>query len=134
MFDLAARVAVAHAHANDVVHCDLKPENFILFDGNRVRLADFGVSRIAARTVKGSGSGTLGYIAPEQAMGQTSFRGDVFSLGLIFWSMLTGELPEWPFHWPPPGYDRVRGKLHPDFLAMVRRAIVYARSKAWKRL
>lgn len=115
--------AVAHAHANDVVHCDLKPENFILFDGNRVRLADFGVSRIAARTVKGSGSGTLGYIAPEQAMGQTSFRGDVFSLGLIFWSMLTGELPEWPFHWPPPGYDRVRGKLHPDFLAMVRRAM-----------
>ena len=114
---------VAHAHERGIVHCDLKPENFILFDENRLRLADFGVARLARRTVRGSGSGTIGYVAPEQALGITSTRGDVFSLGLMFWSMLTGELPEYPFDWPPPGYDRVRGKVHPDLLALIRRAI-----------
>ena len=89
--------AVAHAHRAHVVHCDVKPENFLVFGDSRVRLADFGIAKIAQRTLKGSGSGTIGYIAPEQAMGKPSFRSDVFSLGLILWEMLTGELPEYPF-------------------------------------
>ncbi|MCA8940996.1 MAG: protein kinase [Planctomycetes bacterium] len=125
LFDFALQMleAVAYAHAHGVVHCDLKPENFILFEGDRLRLADFGVARVARRTVPGSGSGTIGFIAPEQAMGKTSPRADVFSLGVILWLMLTGELPEWPFEWPPKGYERIRGKLHPDFVAMLRRSM-----------
>ncbi len=115
--------AVAHAHANGIVHCDLKPENFILFSGDRLRLGDFGVARLARRTVRGSGSGTLGFIAPEQAMGKTSPRADVFSLGLVLWNMLTGELPEWPFDWPPKGIERLRGKVHPDLLALLQRSM-----------
>ena len=114
--------AVAHAHSNRVVHCDIKPENFILFPDGRLLLTDFGISKVAHRTMQGSGSGTLGYVAPEQAMGKPSFRSDVFSLGLIFYRMLSGKLPEWPYEWPPPGFDRLRHRVHPDLIAVVRKA------------
>src|SRR5690606_36135308 len=103
--------AVAHAHRHRIVHCDVKPENFLLFPDGRLRLADFGIAKIAQRTLRGSGSGTIGYIAPEQAMVRPSFRSDVFSLGLILWQMLTGELPEYPFTWPLPGLQRLRRKV-----------------------
>jgi serine/threonine-protein kinase len=121
--------AVAHAHQKNIVHCDLKPENMILFPGDRLRLADFGISRFAHRTLRVSGSGTIGYIAPEQAMGKASIRSDVFSLGLILWQMLTGKLPEWPFDWPFAGYEKLRGRLHPDFVAFLRRALEVAPKK-----
>ncbi len=115
--------AVAYAHSRAVVHCDLKPENFIVFPGDRLRLCDFGIAKLARRTLRGSGSGTLGFIAPEQAMGRPSLRSDVFSLGLIFWQMLTGELPEWPFDWPPPAHRKLQRRLHPDFIDFLRRAM-----------
>jgi len=115
--------AVAFAHRKRVMHCDLKPENFILFPGNRVRLADFGIAKVAHRTLSASGAGTIGYVAPEQAMGKPSFRSDVFSLGLILYRMFSGSLPEWPFAWPPPGFDRVRKNLHADVIAFLRRTM-----------
>ena len=136
--------AVAHAHARNVIHCDLKPENFILFEGGRVRLSDFSISRMAKRTVSGSGSGTVGYVAPEQAMGKTSFRADVFSLGLILYEMLAGTLPEWPYPWPLPGLDRVRRKVPDALVAFLQRALAVAPQSrfrdgqemlaAWKKL
>jgi len=73
--------------------------------------------------VRASGSGTIGYLAPEQAMGRPSYRSDVFSLGLIFYRMLTGQLPEWPFEWPPPGYQRLGGRVPGDLVAFLRRAM-----------
>ncbi len=115
--------AVAYAHSHRVIHCDLKPENFILFPGPRLRLTDFGIARLARRTVMASGSGTVGYVAPEQAMGRTSFRSDVFSLGLILYQLFAGVLPEWPYTWPPPGIERLRRTVHPAFMAFLRRAI-----------
>lgn len=115
--------AVAHAHQHRVIHCDLKPENFLLFDSDRLRLADFGIARVAWRTVQGSGSGTVGYIAPEQAMGKPSFRSDVFSLGLILWEMLAGQLPEYPFDLPLPGTDRLRRKVPREFIDFLLRAL-----------
>jgi serine/threonine-protein kinase len=120
--DLAEQMlsGVASAHESNVIHCDLKPENFILFKDGRLRLTDFGIAKIAHRTIDGSGSGTLGYIAPEQAMGKASFRSDVFSLGLILYQMLARELPEWPFSWPPQGYGRLKRKLPDDFFAWLR--------------
>jgi serine/threonine-protein kinase len=117
--------AVAYAHAHRVIHCDIKPENFILFPGDRLRLTDFGISLVAQRTVQGSGWGTMGYVAPEQAMGKPSFRSDVFSLGLVLYRMLAGRLPEWPYDWPPPGYERLRGRVHPDLIAFLRKAIEF---------
>ncbi len=115
--------ALAHAHARHVIHCDVKPENFILFGGDRLRLTDFGIAKLARGTLTASGSGTVGYLSPEQALGKPSFRSDVFSAGLLLYRMLSSELPEWPFAWPPPGYARLRPRVHPDLLAFLRRAM-----------
>jgi len=115
--------AVAHAHRAKIIHCDIKPDNFIVFDDNLVRLTDFGFSKIAERTLKASGSGTVGYIAPEQAVGRPMFQSDVFSLGLVFYQLLTGHLPEWPYDWPLPGHQRLRHRLSPKLVEWLRRAI-----------
>lgn len=115
--------AVSYAHALRIIHCDLKPENFILFPDNYLRLTDFGIARMALRTVRASGSGTLGYLAPEQAMGRPNYRSDVFSLGLIIYRMLTGQLPEWPFDWPPAGITRLRQRVPKPFIAMLRKSL-----------
>ena len=115
--------ATAHAHAHRIIHCDIKPDNVIVFPGNRVRLADFGIAKVSQKTIQGSGTGTVGYMAPEQAMGKPSRRSDVFSIGLITWRMLTGCWPEWPFEWPAKGYSKLRGRVHPEFIEFMHRAI-----------
>lgn len=115
--------AVAYAHRQRIIHCDIKPENFILFPENRLRLTDFGIARVAQSTVSGSGSGTVGYMAPEQAMGKPSKRSDVFSLGLVIYRMLTGHLPEWPFDWPPDGHRRLRRRAHPDLISVLKKSL-----------
>jgi serine/threonine-protein kinase len=115
--------ATAHAHQHWVIHCDIKPDNLILFADGTLMLSDFGIAKIAARTIRASGAGTLGYCAPEQAMGKPSFRSDVFSLGLIMYRMFSGALPEYPFDWPPPGYQRLRSRVHPDLIGLVRRSL-----------
>ncbi len=115
--------AVACAHEHKIVHCDLKPDNLLLFPDNTLRLTDFGIARVATRTLQGTGSGTLGYVAPEQAMGKPSFRSDVFSIGVVIHEMLTGEVPEWPFRWPMPGSDKLRRKVHPDLIELLRKSM-----------
>jgi hypothetical protein len=67
--------------------------------------------------------GTVGYMAPEQAMGRPSARSDVFAAGLVLWQMFSGYLPEWPFDWPPPAYERIKRRYHPDMVALLRRAL-----------
>ena len=115
--------AVAHAHEHRVIHCDIKPENLILFPGGKLRLTDFGIAKAVIGTIAASGSGTVGYLAPEQALGRPSVRSDVFSIGLVVWEMLTGVVPEWPFEWPPPALEQVRRKVHPDLIAWLRRSL-----------
>jgi serine/threonine-protein kinase len=123
--DFTAQIlaAVAHAHEARIIHCDIKPDNFILFPGNRLRLTDFGFSKLAHRRIEASGSGTVGYVAPEQAMGHPVLASDVFSVGLILYRMFAGSLPHWPYDWPPPGAARLRQKLHADMVTLIRRAI-----------
>jgi serine/threonine-protein kinase len=115
--------AVAYAHRNRIIHCDVKPENMILLGDGRLQLMDFGIARVAQKTIAGSGSGTVGYMAPEQAMGRPSTKSDVFSLGLIMYRILSGHLPEWPFAWPPTGYATIRRKCHPELIDVMRRAL-----------
>ena len=116
--------AVAYAHRSRILHCDIKPENFIIFPGDVLRLADFGIAKVAQKTIRGSGSGTIGHMAPEQAMGMPSMKSDVFSLGLIIYRMLAGRWPEWPFDWPPPGYQRLRKRgMTQDLMAFIRKSI-----------
>ena len=115
--------AVAHAHEHKVIHCDIKPENILMFGTSHVRLADFGIAKVAQATISGSGTGTVGYMSPEQAMGKPSARSDVFSLGLLTYRMFSSHWPEYPFRWPFPGAASLKKRLHPDVIAMIRKSL-----------
>ncbi|MCA9314952.1 MAG: serine/threonine protein kinase [Planctomycetes bacterium] len=115
--------ALAFAHESRVLHLDVKPENVLLFDDGRIRLGDFGLARITYRTIAASGSGTLGHMAPEQAMGRPSPRSDVFSAGLILWRMFTGVYPSWPFEWPLKGHAKLERRYPPEMVRLLRKAL-----------
>jgi eukaryotic-like serine/threonine-protein kinase len=124
-FDFTSQLldAVAHAHEEGVIHCDIKPDNILMFDDNQIRLADFGIAKAAQKTICGAGTGTVGYMAPEQAMGRPSKRSDVFSIGLIAYRMFSGHWPEYPFTWPMAGAAQLRRKAHPDLVALIRKSL-----------
>ncbi len=85
------------AHAEEVVHRDLKPENILIDAQNHVRIMDFGLARSFEAphlTRTGMVLGTPDYMSPEQARGEhADGRSDIFATGLIFYELLTGELP-----------------------------------------
>ncbi|HUN64919.1 MAG TPA: tetratricopeptide repeat protein [Bacteroidota bacterium] len=88
---------LAHAHACNVVHRDIKSDN-ILFDASgTAKIADFGLSRIRSPGTADGGSageGTVAYASPEQLQGHdTDQRSDIWSLGVVMYEMLTGRLP-----------------------------------------
>jgi serine/threonine-protein kinase len=90
--------ALAAAHANGVIHRDVKPANILLEDGDkRVVLSDFGLARTlddASITASGLIAGTPAYMSPEQARGeQVDHRTDLFSLGSVLYAMCTGHSP-----------------------------------------
>jgi serine/threonine-protein kinase len=132
--DLASQAlaALAHAHERKIIHCDIKPENFILFPGNQLKLADFGFAKISLRTLKASGSGTIDYIAPEQAMGRPKFQSDVFSMGLVLYRLFSGKLPEWPFDWPMVGHERLKTRVRPEIADILKKAIQLDPSKRYR--
>ena len=132
--DLASQAlaALAHAHERKIIHCDIKPENFILFAGNQLKLADFGFAKISLRTLKASGSGTIDYIAPEQAMGRPKFQSDVFSMGLVLYRLFSGKLPEWPFNWPMVGHERLKTRVRPEIADILKKAIQLDPAKRYR--
>ena len=132
--DLAdqALSALAYAHEKKIIHCDIKPENFILFADNKLKLADFGFAKVSLRTLKASGSGTVDYIAPEQAMGRPKFQSDVFSMGLVLYRLFSGKLPEWPFKWPMVGNGRLQSRVSPEFIEMLKKAMQLDPAKRYK--
>src|SRR5262245_64016579 len=95
----------------------------MLFPHAALRTADVGILQFAHRTISPSGAGTVGYMAPEQAMGRPSRRSDIFATGLVLWQMFSGRLPEWPFEWPLAGYARLRQLIHADMIVLLKRSL-----------
>lgn len=122
---------LAYAHQQSILHRDIKPENFVLFSDQTIQLSDFGLARIERGAHHVSASGTLGYMAPEQAMGKPGYRSDVFSLGLVIYRMLAGEIPEYPFD-SFPGFNRLRRGLSQEMVSLIRKAIDPTPSKRFR--
>jgi serine/threonine-protein kinase len=126
--------AVAHAHDCDVLHCDLKPAN-VLITPDGAKVVDFGIGRstFEAQRVRGGLFGTLPYMAPEQLFDREYSRfGDIYSLGVTLFELLTGRLP---FEGegaelvlrivgaPPPSLREFRRDVPPGLERVVARAL-----------
>jgi tRNA A-37 threonylcarbamoyl transferase component Bud32 len=101
--------ALQFAHDEGVVHRDIKPENVLVDSKGRVKIADFGLAKLvdtgardSSLTDVGQVMGTPDYMAPEQLRGErgVDHRADIYSLGVVFYEMLTGELPRGNFALP----------------------------------
>lgn len=98
-----------YAHAQDIVHCDLKPGNIMILENNKAKVMDFGVAKkmdnqTGARTV----AGTPAYMAPEQQRGFMRKQSDVYSLALCVYEALVGQVP-----WTVKGFDIANKKIVP---------------------
>lgn len=89
--------AIAHAHENQIIHRDIKPQNILMDEDGTVKVTDFGIATSLAATSytkTNSVIGTVHYLSPEQARGGLATnRSDIYALGIVLYELLTGELP-----------------------------------------
>lgn len=130
-----AATALAFAHAEGMIHRDVKPANLMLDKDNRLVLTDFGIAKLVTNptlTSTGGMVGTPAYMSPEQGMGDLGDeRSDLYALGVIFYEMLTGQVPyfaETPLalilkhvNEPIPSLLHIRKELPPALDKMIMR-------------
>ena len=99
VIDISLQIAEAlkHAHANNIVHRDIKPQNIMINDEGKIKVTDFGIARTASQNTvqcEKEMMGSVHYSSPEQAKGRlTDEKSDLYSLGIVMYEMATGILP-----------------------------------------
>jgi serine/threonine protein kinase len=130
--------ALAHAHSRKIIHCDVKPGNVLLPRPDWPVLADFGLFQmwgtLQSRETAGLMSGTPAYVSPEQVTGEpVSQQSDIFSLGVIIYELITGQLPFQSVSTsrmmmkrlmePPPSMSQYAPEVNPALEEVVMRAL-----------
>lgn len=94
-FAIQIASAIQAAHAQNIVHRDIKPQNILVSDSGKIKVTDFGIAKVATGdTISSSTMGSVHYLSPEQARGGYSDRrSDIYSLGITIYEMATGKVP-----------------------------------------
>ncbi|MEM9481313.1 MAG: serine/threonine-protein kinase [Verrucomicrobiota bacterium] len=120
--------ALQYAHERDVVHCDISPPNILVTSEGEIKLANFGLSRLAGQSTSAN-SLLSEYSAPEcfQQLFPIDYRADIYSLGILLYELLTGQPPRGP-------YKSVHQFVEVDerFDEIIRRAIAIDRNDRWQ--
>lgn len=129
--------ALQYAHNQGIIHRDVKPGNMLMGPGEHLLLSDFGIAKVVdsntALTHTGASVGSPEYMSPEQATGEADYRSDIYSLGIVIYKMLTGQVPfsastpvQVMFRHvqePPPSPRTINPAISPQIEAVVLQAL-----------